>query len=331
MQHGCCTACHLQAALVVVACFSHVLPLIWTLNAARLAAPSLWVALAPMDVVLTAPVNKGGSPIVSYRVNGVPTTAGRANITVTGMGKALSLTQVKSLHWRSIGRGCCWTGFVQPCRNGSIGKGMAAAGAGGLLAFRCYPPELACSPSLQVLFQFGVGTYVPGEQYTFWAHAINGVGVGPVCAPYRYRAPPGGGWQLPRTATSPACLWGLRNTEQMNCRSVPTASIQRCVSHRPLPRCPGIPGILSITQTSSGAVEVVVTAPGHDFGSPITSYAVVVQPAAGSSVRVGGTLGRLVPGTNRVRGGTREQHCYVCSCSRMEWQWAIQALPAWTV
>lgn len=53
------------------------------------------MALAPIDVVLTAPVNNGGSPIVSYRVDGVPATAGRANITVTGLGKALSLTQVK--------------------------------------------------------------------------------------------------------------------------------------------------------------------------------------------------------------------------------------------
>lgn len=44
---------------------------------------------------------------------------------------------------------------------------------------------------LQVLFQFAVGSYVPGEQYTFWAYAINGVGMGPACKPYSYRAPPG--------------------------------------------------------------------------------------------------------------------------------------------
>ncbi|PRW39148.1 titin [Chlorella sorokiniana] len=156
------------------------------------------VALAPIDVVLTAPVNNGGSPIVSYRVDGVPATAGRANITVTGLGKALSLTQV--------------------------------------------------------LFQFAVGSHAFGEQYTFWAYAINGVGMGPACAPYRYRAPPG---------------------------------------------CPGSPGIFSIVQVASGAVEVVLTPPASDSGSPITSYAIVATPAAGGSVGVGGTLGQPVSGTNR--------------------------------
>lgn len=103
-------------------------------------------------------------------------------------------------------------------------------------------------------------------------------------------------------------------------RSVPTASIQRCISHRPLHRCPGIPGVFSIIQTSSGAVEVAVTPPASDFGSPITSYAVVAKPAAGSSVRVGGTLGLLVPGTNRVGGCTWELSCYSCSYRWMEWQ-----------
>lgn len=54
------------------------------------------VALSPVDVVLTAPVNNGGSPVVAYRVDGVPATAGRANITVTGLGKPLSLTQARA-------------------------------------------------------------------------------------------------------------------------------------------------------------------------------------------------------------------------------------------
>lgn len=55
------------------------------------------MALSPMDVVLTAPLNNGGSPIVSYRVDGVPATAGQRNITVTGLGKALSLTQARAV------------------------------------------------------------------------------------------------------------------------------------------------------------------------------------------------------------------------------------------
>ena len=43
----------------------------------------------------------------------------------------------------------------------------------------------------QALFNFAAGTYVPGELYAFWASAINGVGAGPACLSYSYRAPPG--------------------------------------------------------------------------------------------------------------------------------------------
>ena len=83
-----------------------------------------------MDVVLTTPVNNGGSPIISYRVDGVPATVGRANITVTGLGKALSLTQVKPFQRWSNGRGCCpavveWQGLLS---NGGRMAGVAASG-----------------------------------------------------------------------------------------------------------------------------------------------------------------------------------------------------------
>ena len=63
------------------------------------------VALSPIDVLLTAPVNSGGAAIVSYRVDGVPATAGRANITVTGLGKPLSLTQASGAEAGDGGRG----------------------------------------------------------------------------------------------------------------------------------------------------------------------------------------------------------------------------------
>ena len=55
------------------------------------------VARGPIGVVLTAPLSSGGSPILSYRIDGVPATAGRANISAMGLGQPLSPTQV----------GCC--------------------------------------------------------------------------------------------------------------------------------------------------------------------------------------------------------------------------------
>ena len=71
---------------------------------------------------------------------------------------------------------------MQPC--------VPALTAG--LRFLCgCGPDVAVFYLLQVLFQFAVGSCVPGEQYTFWAYAINAVGMGPACAAYSYRAPPG--------------------------------------------------------------------------------------------------------------------------------------------
>lgn len=51
-------------------------------------------------------------------------------------------------------------------------------------------------------------------------------------------------------------------------------------------------------------MNVGVTPPASDSGSPILRYTIMATPAAGASVGVGGTLGQPVPGTNRV-GGAR--------------------------
>lgn len=53
----------------------------------------------PISLLLSTPLNNGGTPVLSYRIDGVPAAAGRANITANGLGQPLSPNQVGKGGW----------------------------------------------------------------------------------------------------------------------------------------------------------------------------------------------------------------------------------------